>query len=95
MCHIDHKDGSLASRPRLNLETGSTGISESVLDKLMAIGPSENPAVALTASETRSLFIARSNGDVVRYRLPELWPEICIHATSKLPIRIEVNCDAT
>ena len=95
MCHIDHKDGSLASKSQLNLDTASSAISESALAKLMAIGTSENPAVALTANETRNLFVARSNGDVLRYRLPELWPEICIHTSPKLPVRIEVNCDAT
>uniref|UniRef100_A0A0R3X0X1 WD_REPEATS_REGION domain-containing protein n=1 Tax=Hydatigena taeniaeformis TaxID=6205 RepID=A0A0R3X0X1_HYDTA len=95
MCHIDHKDGSLASQPPPSLDGSSSTAADTNMAKLLATEPSENPIVALTVSETRSLFIARSNGDVSRYRLPELWPEVCVHATDKLPIRIEVNCDAT
>ncbi|EUB57703.1 WD repeat-containing protein 35 [Echinococcus granulosus] len=95
MCHIDQKDGSLASQPPLNLDGSSSTATDTNMAKLLAIEPSENPIVALSTSETRSLFIARSNGNVIRYRLPELWPEVCIHATDKLPVRIEVNCDAT
>ncbi len=62
---------------------------------LLSMEPSDNPIVALTANDGRCLFVARANGDVVRYRLPELWPEVCIHATDKRPVRIEINCDAT
>ncbi|CDS38237.1 WD repeat containing protein 35 [Echinococcus multilocularis] len=95
MCHIDQKDGSLASQPPLSLDGSSSTATDTNMAKLLAIEPSQNPIVALATSETRSLFIARSNGNVIRYRLPELWPEVCIHATDKLPVRIEVNCDAT
>lgn len=62
---------------------------------LLSAGASDNPIVAMTARDGRSLYVARSNGDVLRYRLPELWPEAAIHATDKRPVRIEVNCDGT
>ncbi|VDD82634.1 unnamed protein product [Mesocestoides corti] len=105
MCHIDHKDGSLAFKPDcspFNIDsltsTSQTLSSYTNVDSfasLLRAKPSENPIVAMTANDARSLFVARSNGDVVRYRLPELWPEVCVHVTDKLIVRIEVNCDSS
>lgn len=98
MCHIDHKEGSLAVRQLPTFDKSTESASrEVVFAKLLATEPTTNPIVALAAlnGETRGLLVARGNGDVVRYRMPELWPETCIHAVDNLPVRMEVNCNAT
>lgn len=95
MCHVDHKDGSLATNSRSIFDGSSSKANETAFEKLLAANPSNNPITALASNEPRSLFVCRFNGDVVRYRLPELWPEVNIHAIDKMPVRIEINCDAS
>ncbi|VDK78943.1 unnamed protein product [Dibothriocephalus latus] len=62
---------------------------------LLAAPSTKDPIAAITTSGSRHLFVARCSGEVVRYRLPDLWFDLAFQATEKRPNRIEVNADAS
>ncbi|VDM05369.1 unnamed protein product [Schistocephalus solidus] len=92
MAHIDQREsaGNLSKMGILEVDKPQTPDLG-----LLAAPSTKDPIAAIATSGSRHLFVARCSGEVVRYRLPDLWFDLAFQATEKRPNRIEVNADAS
>ncbi|BHF80666.1 WD repeat-containing protein 35 [Sparganum proliferum] len=92
MAHIDQRESAsnLSKMGLLDVDKPQTPDLG-----LLAAPSTKDPIAAIATSGSRHLFVARCSGEVVRYRLPDLWFDLAFQATEKRPNRIEVNADAS